>query len=130
MRAPGAVATSSGCRTLCHGGGRRRVAARQEDAPMATTFRRGGAGAAVAILMAGAMASAQCPSERVFSSRPWEGASFGNADQIEGGVAIVADRSDQTYCPVCSSGAVHAFRRREGQWRFEQTIFHSRIGGT
>src|SRR5690606_17850948 len=74
-----------------------------------------------------ATAAAQCPGTKVISSRPWERGSFGENVQIHGDVAVVADVNDQTYCLLCSSGAVHTFRRVDGVWRHEERLFHSRI---
>jgi hypothetical protein len=72
---------------------------------------------------------AQCPQSRVVSPTPWERASFGHWVQVSGDVAVVADPADDSFCstPLCSSGAVHVFRKRGGEWQFDATLYHARI---
>src|SRR5690606_36350138 len=84
---------------------------------------------AVGWLAAASAAPAQCPREMVHSPMLWLRAHFGASVEIKEDVAVVGDRGDHTFCPTvaCGSGAVHVYRRLDGAWELETTLFHSRI---
>src|SRR5690606_1985515 len=65
----------------------------------------------------------------VHSPMLWLRAHFGASVEIKEDVAVVGDRGDHTFCPTvaCGSGAVHVYRRLDGAWELETTLFHSRI---
>jgi hypothetical protein len=81
------------------------------------------------LLTIAAAASGQCPGELIHSPLRWHDSSFGRSVQIADGVAVVGDSTDPTFCPAspCNSGAVHTYRLVDGVWRFDSTLFHSRI---
>jgi hypothetical protein len=81
--------------------------------------------AAAGLLAIGSLAQAQCPGELIHSPLRWHDAWFGGSVQLEGDVAVVGDRGDHTF--IGGSGAVHTYRLVEGVWKFESTVFHSRI---
>jgi hypothetical protein len=79
--------------------------------------------------LAGQAAWGQCEPQRVVSPAGWDTARFGGDVEVHDDVAVVSDPVDHTFCPVfeCSSGAVQVFRRLEGRWELDETIYHSRI---